>query len=370
MNICPKGCIAMEADIEGFLYPVTDNNTCIGCNACNRVCPVLKQRKTSKPLSFASRTKAYAAYYPDEDILANSSSGGAFTALASEILHSEGVVYGAAWEGDIVKHIKIESISELNLLRGSKYVQSRVEMTFREIKEFLKQGRKVLFSGTPCQIAGLKAYLPTLSNLILVEIACHGAPSPKVLQKYFDELHLQYGEDIKLDFRSKPNGDWRDYRVTAQTAGIQHFSENQKENVFMKGFLRELYSRPICHECPFKSGASGADITLADFWGIEYVLPDFPSKSGVSLMLTHSEKGEMLLSEIDYIKTQEVPVATAITMNGALINSETPHPERAYFFKNLDKYKFSILVEKCTAIRFVTGIKLRAKAYLAKLRIK
>lgn len=363
----------MEADREGFVYPITDLNICINCNACNRVCPVLKlqkQRKKTTNGQFPAQTKAYAAYIQDEQILLNSSSGGIFTALATELINAGGVVYGAAWVNDEVRHVKVESLSHLAQLRGSKYVQSSIGEIFREIKEFLRQDRKVLFTGTPCQIAGLKAFLKNIENLILVEVACHGAPSPKALRKYFQELHMQYGDEVRLDFRSKPDGNWRAYKVTAYINETHFFYEGQKENVFMKGFLRELYSRPICHECLFKSGMSGADITLADFWGIEFVLPEFPSKQGVSLVLTHSIKGEDLFARLPQIKTQEVSISEAIKMNGALILSEDPHPERSYFFKNIDEYQFSALVEKCNALRTTTRLKVRLKSYLSKLGIK
>lgn len=369
MSVCPKSCITMAEDSEGFIYPVTDRDVCINCNACNRVCPVLKLQKDKASTAFSAETKAYAAYITDEKIRLSSSSGGVFTALASATICAGGVVYGAAWNNDEVRHIKVESLPDISLLRGSKYVQSSIGGIFREIREYLKHGRKVLFSGTPCQVAGLKSFLKQVENLILVEVACHGAPSPKALQKYFEEIHNQYSYGLKLDFRSKPDGNWQDYKVTAHIDGRYFFFENQKENVFMKGFLRELYSRPICHDCPFKSGASGADITLADFWGIENVLPDFPYKPGVNLVLTHTEKGDILFATLPEVIFSEVSVSEAIKRNSALKRSEAPHPERMYFFRNIEKYRFTELVEKCIGLRAMTRFRLRLNAYMKKLAV-
>lgn len=368
MSICHKNCISMKADQEGFLYPVTDIDTCINCNACNRVCPVINLKGSGPTNIFPDKTKAYAAYIGDEEIRLKSSSGGIFSALATETLSNGGVVFGASWVGDTVKHVKIDSVENLFKLRGSKYVQSDLGTVLREIRGIVQTGQKVLFSGTPCQIAGLKSFLhKDYEKLLLVEVACHGTPSPKALQLYLNELREQYGQDITIDFRTKLDGNWRDYKVTAYS-GEKHFIyEGQKDNIFMKGFLRELYSRPICSECPFKAGVSGADITLADFWGIEEVLPDFPSKSGVSLVLTHTSKGEIGYKSLDDIVYQEAPVSDAIKHNGALLHSEAPHPERSYFFRKIDSTSFSSHVNTCIVMRPLTRIKLKAKAYLKKI---
>lgn len=351
----------MEADAEGFLYPHTDIKRCTDCNMCNRVCPVITRKDSQQRLQFPTSTKAYAAYNEDEVIRLLSSSGGIFSALATSVIENGGLVFGAAWATHEIKHIKIESLDELPLLRGSKYSQSSLYETFKEIIELLKQGRLILFSGTPCQIAGLKGYLRhDYENLLLVEVACHGTPSPKVLKRYIEELQHIYGEECQLDFRSKADGDWNNYKVTAFDHTKHYFYETQKENIFMKGYLGELYSRPICHECPFKAGLSGADITLADFWGIENVSPLFFTKSGVNLALTHSDKGELYLNNLQHIRRQTVPVNLAVKHNGALLHSEKPHPDRKYFFTYLNKRKFSELTNKCLNIRPTTRLRLLA----------
>lgn len=368
-SICPKHCITMKEDKEGFLYPVTDIDACINCNACNKVCPVLKMRGQNRS-SYTPATKAYASAVADEATLLNSSSGGLFTAIATTIINDGGVVYGAAWTNGEIHHIAVEKEAELARIRGSKYVQSALDSSFVEVRDFLNDGRKVLFSGTPCQIAGLRSFLrKDYNNLLSVEVACHGAPSPKVLRKYMQVLREQYGDEVQLDFRSKPVG-WQQYKVTAYTGNKHYFYEDQKENLFMKGFLRELYSRPICHECPFKAGASGADITLADFWGVEKILPEFPSYNGVSLVLTHTMKAERIFHGLQSVIVKEVELEKAVRLNGALLHSEEPHPERAYFFKHIDKKPFVELLNECLELRRITRLKLSLKAYLRKIGIK
>lgn len=369
VSICPKHCVKMKQDREGFLYPVINIDVCTQCNACNNVCPVLNVgQKEVPPRSYSSKTKAYAAFIEDEEILLASSSGGIFTGVASVILEEGGVVYGAAWVNGEVCHIAVDSIEELARLRGSKYVQSSLEGVLSEVREHLRAERKVLFSGTPCQIAGLRAFLrKEYDHLLTIEVACHGAPSPKVLRRYMQELQQQYGDDVKLNFRSKRDG-WREYKVTAYTGAEYHFHEGQKENIYMRGFLHELYSRPICHECPFKSGASGADITLADFWGIEKVLPDFPSLNGVSLVLAHSAKSEEMLMNLQRLNVNEVDLHQALKQNGALVHSEDPHPERNYFFKYLDEMPYRILLEDCITLRPITRFKLSIKSFLHRIR--
>lgn len=358
----------MAVDNEGFLYPTTDIDACINCNACNRVCPVIKLYDSEPLKNFPAETKAFAAHINDNNILLNSSSGGIFTALASEIIKEGGAVYGAAWVNGKVRHIKVTKLSEICQLRGSKYVQSYIGNCFVEIKELLRQSHHVLFSGTPCQVAGLRSYLNKgYETLLTVEVACHGAPSPKVLQKYMQELREQYSEDIKLDFRSKLNGDWRNYKVTAYSGDRHFFYEGPKENIFMKGFLRELYSRPICHECPFKAGTSGADITLADFWGIENICPSFPFHQGVNLVLTHSFTGANLFNKLDCLVKISVPLLDALKNNDALIHNDAPHPERAYFFNNIDKKSLIPLIEICLHLRTLTRLKIRTKGYIKKL---
>lgn len=355
-SICPKHCISMIEDKEGFFYPEADASLCVDCGACEKVCPVLHTGEARKPLH------CYAAKNKDAEVLKNSSSGGIFSILAQYVIQvRQGVVLGAKWEGERVVHGAIESLEDLYKLRGSKYVQSDLRDSFKRVAAFLTDGRYVLFSGTPCEIAGLKSYLrKDYDNLITVDLACHGVPSPKVLSLYIQELKQKYGvESLHLNFKDKSSG-WATYSVTAKSGDKILFSERAKENIYMKGYLHELFSRPSCHNCAFKSFRSGSDITLADFWGIEKVLPEYKSEEGVSLVMENSRKGEIVLRSIfQRHETISVDYEDAIRDNGALLHSEQPHPQRRSFFKKISlANKTSGVIEDNLRLAKLTRLKL------------
>lgn len=300
---CPKQCIAMCEDEEGFLYPEVDEAICIDCGLCENVCPVINQADARIPL------QVYAAKNTDEKIRMHSSSGGVFSILAEQTIKQGGVVFGARfdenWE---VKHDYTETIDGVSVFRGSKYVQSKTGDTFKQAEQFLKQNRKVLFSGTPCQIVALKRYLKKeYENLLLVDFICHGVPSPGVWRKYLKQvialtcdkntvsshLKLLLSERNALvegiSFRDKRLG-WQKYSFsltlsTTDESGNKNtvsLSESLNENLFMRGFLANLYLRPSCYACPANKGKSGSDITLGDYWGISSLMPDYDDDKGIS----------------------------------------------------------------------------------------
>lgn len=336
----------MKEDNEGFLYPVIDTSLCVDCNACNKVCPIINRCEARTPL------QCYAAKNKDSEILLKSSSGGVFSVLAGYVLCKGGVVFGARWEGDKVIHDYVESTthSELtnrqnyqNLIapfRGSKYVQSDLRDTFKQARQFLCDGRLVLFTGTPCEIGGLKSFLKkNYENLIAVDVACHGAPSPKILGIYLQELKMRYMVDtIDVDFRSKTTS-WKHYSFVASKNGRVLLSElGRQENIFMRGFLSELYSRPSCHACSFKSFRSQSDLTLADFWGIEKVMPDLDNRDGISLLTVNSRIGANIIDNID-IQLYPVEYQKAVAHNGSLLHSVEPNPKREAFFQKVTSGK-------------------------------
>lgn len=314
---CPKQCIKLKEDNEGFLYPEVDKSTCIDCGLCEKVCPVLHQGEPRKPL------KVYAAKNLDEEIRRQSSSGGVFTLLAEQIIQEGGVVFGARfdenWE---VKHDFTETIEGLALFRGSKYVQSRIEDNYKKAEEFLKQGRKVLFSGTPCQIAGLKRFLrKEYDNLLTVDFVCHGVPSPGVWRQYLketvarmcdknsvstDPISMENTHIESISFRDKSSG-WKKYSFTlilstTSRSGVKNtvsLCEVFPQNTFMKGFLANLYLRPSCYACAAKCGKSGSDITIADFWGIYNYYPELDDDKGMSLLVINTIKCDFLLSSVE-----------------------------------------------------------------------
>lgn len=328
---CPKRCITMAEDEEGFLYPQVDTSKCVDCHLCEKVCPVINQDEARTPL------EVYAAKNSDDDIRLKSSSGGIFTLLAEQTIKDGGVVFGACWDKDWnVKHDYIDNISDLQRFRSSKYLQSVIGDNYLKAEQFLKTGRKVMFTGTPCQIAGLKHFLrKEYDNLLAVEIICHSVPSPGVWQQYLTtRLHtLKWNKsDIRnISFRDKKTG-WKTYSFVIENKDGNSFIELSSKNAFMRGFLADLYTRPSCHACPAKQLRSGSDLTLGDFWGIESLMPEIDDDKGVSAIIVNSDKGKQVLHNIN-VELYEVQYDELTTRNPALVKSFPITPKRIEFFK-------------------------------------
>lgn len=329
MQRCPAQCIRMEEDAEGFAYPVVDADACIGCGACEKVCPMLRPAETRPP------RRTLAARCPDERMRLRSSSGGIFPLLAGKILDEGGAVFGAAftseWE---VVHRTAERPEELDALCGSKYVQSAVADTYRQAEKLLRAGRRVLFTGTPCQIAGLHGYLGRgqYPGLLTAECLCHGAPSPGVWRRYVREAEKE-GRIEEIRFRDKSTG-WRNYSVVFSTASGERRMPH-RECLYMRGFLRDLYLRPSCYECRFKCGKSGSDLTLGDLWGVERALPFPDDDKGVSLVLVNTPAGAEAFDALP-AQTAEVDLAAAARSNGGFSERIPVPAQRAAFFRRLD----------------------------------
>ena len=274
VQVCPVGCIHMQEDDEGFLFPRLDSTRCIKCNKCVRVCPAMVVLPTQKP------TACYAYRSKDIEVLENTSSGGFFTAAARKALKRGGVVFGASFnDKNEVGHCFIESEEKLDLLRRSKYVQSRIGEAFVKCRQILDQGRVVLFCGTPCQIKALKLFLPQkYDNLIAVDFVCHGVPSPGVFRRYLADLadakEMELSALHDINFRDKGAGFSYPFSFSYSFSS-SFFMENPAENIFLKGFLADIYLRRSCYNCPAKGHSSGADYTICDFWGVEKRLPSF-----------------------------------------------------------------------------------------------
>lgn len=348
-NICPKNCIVMAEDSEGFWYPQVDEAACVECGLCEKVCPALH----GVPETTDTTPAAYAAKNKDDATREASSSGGVFSLLAEETLASGGVVFGAALSEDCreVRHIAVERADELAKLRGSKYVQSRIGETYAQAKAHLDVGRAVLFSGTPCQIEGLRAFLrKDYDHLLCVDIACHGVPSPKAWRRYLDARERQAADTVRqVSFRDKQTG-WRTYSVHLNFASKTDYSKKVFEDPYMQAFLQNICLRPSCTQCHFKKLNRVSDLTLADFWGIEQVLPEMDDDRGTSLVLIHSEKGkaafDAVAARMDY---KEISAAEALRFNSAATASVAPHPEREAFFRQLDEKPFDKLAAQYTA---------------------
>lgn len=326
---CPKQCIAMAEDEEGFLYPKVDISKCIDCHLCEKVCPVINQDEPRTPLN------VYAAKNQNDQIRLDSSSGGIFTILAEQVINAGGVVFGACWDEEWnVKHDYAECLDNLSKFRSSKYLQSIIGDNYFKAEQFLKAGRTVLFTGTPCQIAGLKHFLrKDYDNLLAVEVICHSVPSPGIWQRYLEERlqTLKWSKsDIKhISFRNKKTG-WKCYSFIIENKNGNVFSELGSKNAFMRGFLADLYTRPSCQACPSKQLKSGSDITLGDFWGIDSLMPEIDDDKGVSAIIINTEKGRKALHSVNNL----IPSSWAdmCVNNPALVKSAKVSENKEHFF--------------------------------------
>ena len=308
---CPKSCIDIVEDEEGFKYPKVREAECIDCGLCESVCQFKDKNKEREPIEvFASKNL-------DEYERLASSSGGIFSVLANYIIERNGIVFGARFRGDFtVVHDYIEHKESLHYLRGSKYLQSDIISVYKQVEAFLKKGRLVLFTGTPCQILGLKKFLKNKEKgLLCVDILCHGVPSPKVWKEYMDQNQLNTSDEIT--FRDKKTG-WKNYSITFKDKGKDLLSQIYRDNIFMKGFLYDLYLRPSCYNCIAKSGKSESDITIGDFWGSEEVCPGFDDDKGISLVIINTEKGKSFFEKLQCEKIN-VKYSQALKWNPAII---------------------------------------------------
>lgn len=379
---CPKQCITMREDEEGFLYPQVDEQKCIDCGVCEKVCPVINQSAEREPL------EVLAAKNPDEKVRKESSSGGIFTMLAESVIDEGGVVFGACFDEHWqVVHQSAETKADLAKFRGSKYVQSKVMNTYREVETQLKAGRKVLYSGTPCQIAGLKRFLrKDYENLLTVDFICHGVPSPGVFRTYLrDELKRKTarqgggrntvllpciplvtesdGIDCKglkinsISFRDKRNG-WKKFGFALALSEATAEGENSvllsysplNKNLFLRGFLRDLYLRPSCYACPTKHLKSGSDITLGDWWGINALKPELDDDRGVSAVTVNTEKGRTALHSLK-AELHAMSYEDLVKYNPALVISAAVPENRSAFFAQ-DGMTFEEKIEMLARIPF------------------
>jgi len=357
-NVCPKSCIKMKSDSEGFLYPEIDNNKCVDCHLCEKVCPILSEADISQE----KKLHVYAAINKNETIRLKSSSGGIFTLIAEWIINQGGIVFGASLSENFksVHHIAVDNISDLEKLRGSKYLQSTIGNSYVKAKKYLDCGRKVLFTGTPCQISGLYSYLrKDYENLYTQDIICHGVPSPKVWKKYLEEREKKAdSETRRVFFRHKKKSGWKNYSLLFKFLNNKaYFNDFQHDN-FMKIFLANICLRPSCYSCRFKTLNRQADITLADFWGIQNVLPDMDDDKGTSLVMIHSEKGENLWHNAgDSVIQKEVSADIIEKYNPSVTKSSNKHHNRARFFDNLNNYSIAELNKRYNKPKFRTRIK-------------
>lgn len=344
-SACPKNAIDMIVDENGFKIPKIKKELCINCGKCDKVCPI-KNRDDVK-----NKPTAYAAYNKDMNIRLKSSSGGIFSLLAEYILNLGGVVFGARFNEKFeVVHDYITRKDDILKFQGSKYVQSIIGNSYKEVKKFLEEGKYVLFTGTPCQVAGLLKYLnKSYDKLYTQDFICHGCPSPKVWSQY-----LKYQKDLnkirsikEINFRNKKNG-WSKYSMLINYDGNQ-YNVSHDTDYFMKAFLSDLCLRDSCYNCKFKGKHRTSDITLADFWGIDNILPEMNQEDfGTSLVIVNSEKGKNTLKKLNEIVIQEVDFEKSVYYNPSYEKSVKKPKNRKKFFMEIDEMDFAQCVNSNT----------------------
>lgn len=334
--ICPKGAITMRMDAEGFKYPEVNEAECVDCGLCVKACPIRTGNHNEKTSAF------YAIIHDSDEVREKSSSGGVFTAMAEAVIEHKGVVYGAAFDEEfVVKHIRAEDDS-WKALRTAKYVQSDMGDVFPQVKADLKAGREVLFTGTPCQIDGLKNYLKNVdtSALITADLICHGVPSPGVWRDYLSFVTNVYASSIgKINFRNKKDCGWHRTTVKIEdTEGNVVSNESQDRTLFTKLFFNHLILRPSCFACQYANLNRVGDITIGDYWGVENHHPELDDDRGTSLVMVNTPKGKEFLQSITSCKI--VPVAEDECMQPNLKEPAKNYGGRDYFWRTYQKFGF------------------------------
>lgn len=297
LAVCPQQAITMMPDADGFVFPVIDTSICTECGVCLGVCAF-----QNVPVTADGPVATYAAVNKDQTTLRSSSSGGVFAALASLTFERGGVVVGCAFNGDMEpEHICIDSPAGMKRLQGSKYVQGDVKNTYVEAQEYLQEGRRVLYAGTPCQIAGLKSYLgKDYDTLVTADLICHGVPGAAFFKGYIKQLEGELkGKVVDFKFRDKSRGRGLMAKVSYERNGVlQERLIEPLTSPYYSYFLRGDIYRESCYQCKYAGGSRQGDFTMGDYWGIEKAHPEVDTRNGVSVLLVNSEKGRALVPEL------------------------------------------------------------------------
>lgn len=374
VNICPKNCITMAPDEEGFLYPEVNKDLCINCGLCEKVCPVkyppIKDDNIQDLKAFVARTK-------DEQSLLQSTSGGFVNEMNSYVISKGGYVCGCVFDGNfLTKHYLTNKKQDLEYFSGSKYVQSRLDDCFTKIKSLLDRDIFVCFTGTPCQVAGLKGFLRrNYENLITIDLVCRSIPSTLLYRKYLVFQQRKYKSKIKkINFRSKTYG-YHSGSMTMEFENDKMYSGSNRVDLFMKSFHSDIASRPSCYECKFKTKGRCSDFTVFDCWKPEKVVtvPLKDDDKGYTNIVLHSDKARKIIGELSDINIYPADATKMFLYTGGMESKSIKLPEnRPKFFEelkvvtidNFDKFiksyvpvtKKDILIEKSKLILYKTGI--------------
>lgn len=342
-NICPKNAISIKYDKLGKTVPEINQDLCISCNACKRVCPVIQKPELKRPMT------VYAAWSKNQKDVELSSSGGIATALSRKVIESGGIVFGTSSEGVSVKYIKAETLEDLERLRGSKYVQSDIGYIYREVRNELKTDRKVLFIGTPCQVAGMKGYIGhEEKNLITVDLICHGTPPMKYLKEHLESCIR--GEWTQISFRGE-----YDYILTAFNQKKMVYQKKSFHDIYFAAFLKNLILRDNCYQCRYACIERISDITVGDFWGIKRNTLIHPYTGKISLVFINTNYGNTFFKENckELVYEERSIEEAANPAQGNLLYPSKQHKDRKVFEINYQKYGFEKAVKKTDIAIFV-----------------
>ena len=344
-NICPRKCIEMKEDNEGFRYPYIDKAKCINCGLCNKICPLQNEAKKEEYIS-----KYYVAYNKDNEILMESSSGGIFWPLSKYILKNKGIVYGVVQNNTYdVRFIRAKTEKEVEAIRKSKYLQAKVNDIYIKIKTDLEDDKYVLFSGTPCQVAALYKFLgKEYDKLYTVDIVCHGVPSMAVYRKYINYIEEKNKKKVvNIKWRDKIKGKWGPNHVTIVFDKGSTITSTSLDNPFQRGFLYNLYLRPSCYECKYAKLPRIGDISLADFWGYDGKLKKENKNKGLSALIISSKKGEEIFKNIaDNINYHQVTREYLTSRSRHVYIHPEQNENRKQFYKDFSNMPYEQLCEK------------------------
>ena len=348
----------MTRDSQGFFYPEADSARCISCGKCDSVCPVpIWNEKENNPLAL----EAFSAFSVDNEKRMKSSSGGLFGEIADVILSNGGIVFGAVFDGvSSVRHASAGTEDGIARMRGSKYVESDIRGIFEQVRIELETGKQVLFSGTPCQTAGLKSFLcRDYENLFCVSFICNSVASPKVLAEYITDIETREKKHaVSVSFRDKSTG-WLNYSSSfAVTFEDGEVYREGGDCLFKTALVNRVITRPVCSVCPFRKYERAADITLGDFWGVEKTYPDFCEPTGTTLAIVSTEKGMQMLPALgSKIEKHKVDLEKALTENPSFCRQSAPHPSRGMFWQERDKKSTTESLRECFDESFAGKVK-------------
>lgn len=367
-NICPKHCIRMEEDSEGFRYPVIDTDKCIDCGLCEKVCPIKQPRQDdTAPESFVVQNK-------NVQILRTSTSGGFYSAIANYVIERKGVVFGASFNGDMtLRHTYSETLEGCAQFRGSKYVQSLIGNSYSQAKRFLDDGRWVVFSGTPCQIAGLFGFLRNrkYEKLITVDLVCRGTPSPRLLAQYL-AYHSSVAGSKVIDYRSRDKHYGYDYSTATITFAdkAKQYHKGMEADMMLRLYFKNICSRPSCYACHFKTLHRLSDITIFDCWDAPSVSSKF-SRKGATNVFIHTEKGKNIFEQLkDYFIWSPSDITPVIKRDGIMIKNCVPmNPKRDEFFRDLNDWPMMEIEKKYLPTPMYKRILASFKPFLYKVGV-